>query len=391
MRIRVTIVSILIFALPNISMADCIDLIRAAKTSSITIRSSGDIESAASAFCSDYSQAKSNGKSGSAGASYGLFSGSVSGSTSSAEELASKYCSSSNMSKAKETAYQSYVESIAPEAYPSYVACEAGTSPLIASLDQQAILPLSLTITVRNTGSQHAKEGVQFVASPDASCGWEDPFGPVGEQIVIEGKTVTLPGASSAILKCTRDTPNDDSAITLAFNSSGDPGYTFRWKSFVGNIQTDALEEIRNSNLSLLHSMMGAIVAFEGECPAGWLPNESLAGKVIVGAGAGKLVVGDGTSVDLSIRQVGDTGGEERVVLSVDEMPAHTHSTTAAGHWGDKGLPDGNAGWGIDDGVSASQPLDTSSTGSNLSHENMPPYAVMQFCSLQFSAFAAEK
>ena len=49
----------------------------------------------------------------------------------------------------------------------------------------------------------------------------------------------------------------------------------------------------------------GAVLAFDRQrCPAGWSPYDALAGRMVVGAGRGE---------GLTLRRLGDRGGEERV------------------------------------------------------------------------------
>lgn len=46
----------------------------------------------------------------------------------------------------------------------------------------------------------------------------------------------------------------------------------------------------------------------------------------------GTTVIGAGDGVGLTSRAVGDTGGSERVILTTDQMPAHTHTTQPHAH-----------------------------------------------------------
>lgn len=97
-----------------------------------------------------------------------------------------------------------------------------------------------------------------------------------------------------------------------------------------------------------------------------------LNGRVIVGTGANGLVE----------RSLGDTGGVERVVLSVPELPPHGHPYL------DKELgtyvTSAGASGGSFTAITNSTPeVDTSRTTSNAgggaSHENMPPFLALNY------------
>lgn len=126
---------------------------------------------------------------------------------------------------------------------------------------------------------------------------------------------------------------------------------------------------IPSSRLSALETQMRAsVVAFDAPtCPVGWRAATQLAGRTIVGAGAG---------AGLSARKVGEVGGEEAHVLTVAEMPSHAHggNVSLGGHsyehhqHGNGRLP-GEAWQGS-----------SQSAGGGQGHNNMPPFAVLQYC-----------
>jgi microcystin-dependent protein len=65
---------------------------------------------------------------------------------------------------------------------------------------------------------------------------------------------------------------------------------------------------------------LGTIAAFNGACPSGWEELTELGGRTIIG-------VGQGTG--LTNRTLGETGGEETHILSIDEMPSHSHTVNS--------------------------------------------------------------
>jgi microcystin-dependent protein len=106
--------------------------------------------------------------------------------------------------------------------------------------------------------------------------------------------------------------------------------------------------------------------------------------------GAAPLQAGQGPG--LSLRNLGETGGEESVTLLESQMPAHTHVVQCYNGPGDLNTPANNA-WGaahtgktpINCYAAAAtnsvpmSPFGVSVTGGNLPHNNMPPYLALNF------------
>lgn len=112
----------------------------------------------------------------------------------------------------------------------------------------------------------------------------------------------------------------------------------------------------------------GAVMAFNLKtCPKGWHPFGVAAGRVVVGTGAG---------AGLTVRSLGDSGGEEQHMLTVEEMPSHSHggNVSLGGHsyehhqYGNGRLP------------GESWQSGTMATGGNRPHNNMQPYIALLYC-----------
>jgi len=80
-----------------------------------------------------------------------------------------------------------------------------------------------------------------------------------------------------------------------------------------------------------------------------------------------RFVVGAGTSYNIN-----DTGGEATHVLTIDEMPSHSHSihSVVGGAVNDRALSN-------EDGIQSSNT--TSSVGGGQPHNNLPPYIGLTF------------
>lgn len=88
----------------------------------------------------------------------------------------------------------------------------------------------------------------------------------------------------------------------------------------------------------------------------------------------GRSLVGKGQGSGLTNRAMAATGGAEAHVLSLSEMPPHTH--TLGLRWDVPGM--GNVA--VASNYGATDPNQTtSSAGSGGAHNNMPPFAVAAF------------
>lgn len=128
-------------------------------------------------------------------------------------------------------------------------------------------------------------------------------------------------------------------------------------------------------------------------------PNQLWAGTTWERYAAGRVLMGAGTYTENNVTYTytnGATGGEVKHPLSVDEMPAHSHSascSTDGNHAhtfylaadgnpdnGKKGANTGHASTGTTSYAgSHSHTITISSTGGNGSHENRQPYVVVNF------------
>jgi len=126
--------------------------------------------------------------------------------------------------------------------------------------------------------------------------------------------------------------------------------------------------------------------------------------------------IGQGTGTGLSSRVIGEEAGSEAIALTASQIPVHTHaintsaltasvaSKTGAGNSrspvgtipaGEAAgvtmiysaqAPDVTMGGNLGAGSSAS----TASTGGGGAHDNMQPYAVMQYCISAFGIFPSQ-
>lgn len=89
----------------------------------------------------------------------------------------------------------------------------------------------------------------------------------------------------------------------------------------------------------------------------------------------GRVPIGSGSGAGLTNRILGNIGGAERHQLTVDEMPAHTHTENISSG----NLPIENDTPDVYNNQTSSYTGNTGSTGGDQSHNNMQPFIVLNY------------
>lgn len=212
---------------------DCTAVIALSKISDSIVANSSEVRSNASNFCSEYEKFESGSESISAGASYKFLSGTFSSGSASLDEVASKYCSASNSGTASETAYASYINSIAPGAYDAYAACLSSSSPI--RFLAGSVLPKEFSATVSNNTVGLGKATLRATPSKGVKCFWDNK----------DIATVEITSPGTATMRCERENSDEKSFVTLA-RSDGDEVINLPWQAYdaSGN-PYDALERLK--------------------------------------------------------------------------------------------------------------------------------------------------
>ena len=142
----------------------------------------------------------------------------------------------------------------------------------------------------------------------------------------------------------------------------------------INNINTnvttiyDSIDELTNRVNLIPILPVGVIMIWSGSedaIPDGWsLCNGAngtpdLTDKFILGAGANY--------------SVGSIGGEETVVLTVDQIPSHSHEFIRHQATSDE-TSNGDSGYGASNKTLDMVTTSTANTGGSQAHNNMPPY-----------------
>jgi microcystin-dependent protein len=107
----------------------------------------------------------------------------------------------------------------------------------------------------------------------------------------------------------------------------------------------------------------------------------------------GRVIVGDGTGIGLSNRNIGQTGGAETHTLTIDEIPSHNHTINDPGHNHTENISSGNLSiendnpdvYGnqtssfIGNTGTSNTGITINNTGGGQPHNNMPPFAVLNY------------
>lgn len=121
----------------------------------------------------------------------------------------------------------------------------------------------------------------------------------------------------------------------------------------------------------------GAIISFNAQgCPPGWKSFEGAKGRVLVGAGVHQNL--DRSGKRLLSYDIGVTGGDESHSITVEEMPAHSHSLSR-----NQTGTAGNGMYPSADVMGSTAPVpvaQTGSTGGSKPFSIMPPYIALQYC-----------
>jgi microcystin-dependent protein len=133
------------------------------------------------------------------------------------------------------------------------------------------------------------------------------------------------------------------------------------------------------SQYDVLFNLIGTTYGGDGQNTFA-LPNLQGATPMQQGQGGG-----------LSLRDLGETGGEQSVTLLTSEMPTHNHTVSAYDGGGEATLPTnglwasamiGRVGTNMYSNAAPNvtmSPMSVSMTGGSQPHNNMPPYLCLTF------------
>lgn len=127
-------------------------------------------------------------------------------------------------------------------------------------------------------------------------------------------------------------------------------------------------QEVSREEYSDLFSVIGTTYGVGNESTTFNLPNL-----------VGRVVVGRGNEEGLTSRSIGDIGGSETHVLSIDQIPSHSHNVSNTVQ-----ISGQNTAGSIDDSGGEIDNVNTittasASVGGGESHNNMQPFTVLNY------------
>lgn len=135
------------------------------------------------------------------------------------------------------------------------------------------------------------------------------------------------------------------------------------------------------TDVSVAPFVTGMIMIWSGSenaIPAGWVlcngagGTPDLRGRFVLGVNPTTSPVAGLTPVNVRA-----TGGEERVTLTVGQMPKHSHQYSQGGRYA---VCSGCSGHAVGDNPEERQTWKTTNAaGNNQPHDNMPPYYVLAY------------
>ncbi len=291
---------------------DCLGVIALSKIRSETVQSRSQVEKYARDFCSEYASATGSTHSSSFGVAYEFLSLSMGDSSASQSRVASRYCDAVNQQSAKQEAYQQYVETIAPGAYPAYERCISRAKSGLSITVAESLHPTYLAIGVSFSSTEAlARQEVTWSASAGVNCHWRT--GP--------DTRTTVAANSSDLLICTRTSSDTAASVQVVPTTNPNSLFSFRWDRYQGSSPVNELSALRaavtkaTADLgAVTAALRDAVVAFNlPTCPAGWEEYTPAYGRFIRG------IDKSGTAIDpRSPRTPGS--------LQDDEFKKHNHT-----------------------------------------------------------------
>jgi hypothetical protein len=222
---RGLVICALLMAMPMLCIASqrCEGLLKLSREVRADSSNASEVFAQASNFCSEYSKMSGSRNEQSFGASYKFLAASYGASGASIESVAARYCSAVSISSAKASAYELYVDSIAPGAFAAYTRCVDASEEIVAEADPAAVLPeqFDLAINFRPKSVDTPPAEMVYSGTPGISCGWKGS----------SSATQKIKPAGTALLTCKRaDTTKPGYVKVVRTNGSG--GETVPWGSF---------------------------------------------------------------------------------------------------------------------------------------------------------------
>lgn len=215
--------------------------------------------------------------------------------------------------------------------------------------------------TEGTTGSTEPKWTAYGTTVTDGTCKWK--VNTDSQDTMVSERDKAIDDTHAAITKETASAIKSavDGAVASAIKSAVDAAVAGVTKTL-------------SDNMHAQYPVGSYIYSDKADNPATYLPYMS--DTTWVQTAAGRVLIGAGTADSGTVYNAGDTGGEEKHQLTVDELASHSHpfipDSTKTG-------TGGGTLWYVDAGTVGTngKTRETESTGNDQPHNNMEPYKVV--------------
>jgi hypothetical protein len=292
---------------------DCVNVLKASTIRTTKKANKKEVEENARDFCSQYSKYKSSASSQQFGAEYKFLSASMGSSNADVDSVASYYCDKSNDYKSSESAYDDYVEAIAPGGMEAYKQCltmkQAGVN---FDLNPASMLEKEFNLDVsylQRTGKKQIEARLKYVPTDGITCSWIFDK----DNAEHENETLIIKSPGSAVLKCKRENIENNGTVTVFMTNADKNSITIPWNKDISKSKFSELEsaiKMQNNKLDGLKVNLSTMpgypkwVELNGTgCVQKLEKLEEVSNHVCYLAGIGGSFTGGGENVNVYVRE----------------------------------------------------------------------------------------
>lgn len=305
----------------------CSEVLKLSALSSGSIQTSSSVEEKAANYCRDYQKTKGSGGSQGGNVGYAGFEVGYSSSSTSNKSVAEKICKSDSSGDARDDAYETYINTVAPGGFEAYQSCLGGQKDLTISIGASTPTHSPITISFRPSNTDQ-KARVEFVLSSNVTCIKKSTNGNVEGDDLQSG--IVINKAGSFGVQCNRDDQGEMGSITIldAESSNANSQLSVPWTAYDKDGVPLALATRYQQSISdaqaLQNSLKGSVIAFNSDtCKAPFVRYSEANGRFLRGIDPTNVV-----DIDRAALPMPDRVGSQQE----DAFKSHSHQFAGTGH-----------------------------------------------------------